>query len=332
MKRPVKILSAIISISASVSISIWAYSQTVQRSAAHTASDEVAMQKNESIGLIFKITKKNTNNQLLLIGSAHAGFEQLDDTKGILEKNLNAFCKKFADETTFDESMSDAEFEKEVPIAKTAEVLSDELVKNIHAIFFRRYGASLSLFNADSVSQIKKLPISTVAALLLSIDTIGTQAPKGISIDQIFKNVAQANGEKIEPLERRGPSIAHYRSISNSDYLSLIEGLTTLLSDQNSQKTMGKFGMKGIVHQALGDADAVRREFFNSFASGTTIKSDVIQNFFFNRDIHMADQIEKFSQAGDGYCIAVGAAHLGGETGILKKLANKNFTITQVKN
>jgi uncharacterized protein YbaP (TraB family) len=331
MKRSLIRFIAGICIFTLVSIFSHVYSQSQPLLEMRSENQKIETPQNKSTGLIFKIAKKS-GNQLLLIGSAHAGFVQLDETKEVLEKNLNSFCKKFADETTFDDSMSESEFEKEIPITKTASVLSDELITNVHAIFYRRFGASLSLFNAESVTQIKTLPISTVAALLLSIDTVGMQTPKGISIDEVFKNVALAKGEKIEALERRAPSIAHYRTISNSDYLSLIEGLIALLGDQNSQKIMGKYGIRGIVHQALGDADAVRREFFNSFASGTNIKSDVIQNFFFNRDAHMADQIEKFSKSGDNYCVAVGAAHLGGETGILKRLASKNFTITQIKN
>jgi uncharacterized protein YbaP (TraB family) len=332
MKHSINNYLLFISVNVCISIMNLVYAQyPVQTSVA--VFEESHGAKDTPSGLIYKIENVDNSQQMLLIGSTHFGYEKMQGFDKVLENKMKDFCEKFADESSTEDYLSEFDQKLQTQLALTGAVLSDTAIEEVYVIFKRKFGTALALFNADSNSKIKLLPISTVVTMLLaSIDVIGMPVPKGMSLDQIFKNHATSKGQKIEPLEMRASTLKHFGAVKNSEYLLLAEELIKLSKNKAKQTIMGQHGTSALNYLAQGNANLVRQEFINSYAVSTNIGQELLQKFFFDRDIHITDQIEALMKSEKNYCVAVGAAHLGGETGILKRLVDKKYLITRITN
>ncbi len=286
----------------------------------------------QSIGLIFKSENNDSPNQVLLFGSSHDGFAILEGVKKRVQMHLDTSCEAFVDEATPDLSESFETISNLSLIASTGNVLNEETIEKVFLILKRKFSVTLAVFNAETISKIKLLPISTLTLLLQSsVNVVDMPKNQGNSIDQIFKDVAESRKYKIEPLERRAAVYSSFQGISNGDYKKMIDALLILDTDIDRQKIMGNYFKESLSALAEGDATKVRENFIRSYTDSINLDPENIRTFFFNRDTHIANQIELLLKSGKKYCIAIGAAHLGSETGVLKKLADKNLIFTQIK-
>jgi TraB/PrgY/gumN family len=309
-----------------------AYSQDATTSSTTAEAAKNGPRKEQVTGLIYNIEADNPAKKILVVGSAHFGYSKLNQVNELLKKHMDSFCRKFADESTLDESMSNEELLRLPPMPTGENYFSDALANEIYLLTFKKFGSVLNLFNADSPAKIKKLPLLVVVMTVISsIDVDGMPQTTGVSIDQTFQEFANLRGEKIEALEKRLATQAHYRSIDSTDYVLMIKELIKLSKDTEKQKVLGHHGTESLDNNLLGDPDVVRSKLIDSFALSTNIKPELWERFFFNRDKHITEEIEKYLLSGKNYCIALGAAHLGGEAGVLRRLAAKGYKITQLK-
>lgn len=282
-------------------------------------------------GLIFKIRNQDNTKNLMLIGSVHFGYSKLDNIGIKLAKQMHPFCTKFVDETTVDTSMLESKFAEKIPLTLAEDILTENNINDVYILLKKKYGNALKIFEADSESKIKKLPISSLTMLLLtSIDITGMPKSIGTSLDQIFKDVAKLKNENIKNLEMRHAIKEHYQSIPNDDYLSLVNGLIQLANDKNKQEILGQHGTEALNQLVIGNVDLVNQEFIKSYSLSLNISPQIIEKFFLGRDTHITDRIETFIKTTENYCVAVGSAHLGGENGILKKLRSRNYKVEKL--
>ena len=115
---------------------------------------------------------------------------------------------------------------------------------------------------------------------------------------------------------------------------SLLEGLSgaeqeEMLLQTVQELTRGVEYFKTLIDVwKRGDADAMDLITRQSFGSGQ-LGGELYKILFEDRNLMMANRLKDMAADGRTYFVVVGAAHMGGEKGILALLEEKGFNITQ---
>lgn len=285
-------------------------------------------------GLVFSIRHTGFPGQVILVGSTHYGFNELNESNLKISILLKSSCEAFADESTV-ETIPNGTLSKYleltgIPLAK--DVLNESQIQSIYQILLTKYNSNLAIFGAGSTEDLKFLQISTVIALLpTAINTTDAPISIGTSLDKHFSDIAKSRNLPMHALEKRKDIYEHYKNIHPLHYKKFIDGLLSLHSDSIKQRIMAHHFKLILQNIEAGDVNGVREEFIKSFSNSMKLDSDIVSNIYFGRDSSIATQIGLLVDNGVNYCVALGAAHLGGSEGVLEKLRIKNYKIEQIK-
>ncbi len=174
-----------------------------------------------------------------------------------------------------------------------------------------------------------QLPLSTylnlkpwllaVTIQALNFETSGYDASQGL--DLYFLNKA----EHREILELESVEYQLNMFIEMKEELQLTFLLSALTDDSSSLDFLGQ----AIEFWKTGDADSMYM-LMHSENEGTPLDKELMQIFFFDRNILMADRIESFLNTGGKYFVIVGAGHLAGENSIIDILNERGNKVNQV--
>lgn len=151
---------------------------------------------------------------------------------------------------------------------------------------------------------------------LLTVQQFG-ESPE--SYELALEKIAKAKGMKVEGLETIEQQIGFIDNLSIGQQVSMV--MESISSED------GEDSSRGIIEAYLSqDLDKIQAFIMESTAGS----SEIEEHLLVSRNKNWIKPISKIIKKNKAF-IAVGAAHLGGENGVLELLKAKGYTLTPIK-
>ena len=157
--------------------------------------------------------------------------------------------------------------------------------------------------------------------LVLMLQSQGMQDFSGrLGVDQFLLNRAKANKKPVLGLESRREHAQVFSGLTDRQGEMLL--LLTFIP-QNE----GKDGTAGWMNDwRRGDADAIARSMYQMYRDFPSFARRLLDE----RNRRWMPKIEGFLQSGETHFVVVGAAHLGGPSGVLTMLRARGYQVAQL--
>ena len=261
--------------------------------------------------LFWKIYGNNLTDTSYLYGTMHTQDERAFEFKNGVLDAFNG-SKIYAMELNVD-SINQASLLKEL-IMDSSFTLKNLLSSNDYNLVEKFFEDSIgmNLFFFEKIS-----PIYT--SQLIAMKDLGKQQKD--ALDLFFHKKAKKQGKKIIGLEKM---IEQIDAINSLPYKTQAQELVTAVnkamnSTQNEIESLIDFYIQGDLDTLLTittQHDSINNEY-------NAIIKDV---FILKRNINMADRCEKHLKENSTF-IAIGAAHLPGENGVIELLRKKGYKV-----
>jgi uncharacterized protein YbaP (TraB family) len=272
-------------------------------------SAAIAGKTQESLtgSLFWEITGKKLKAPSYLFGTIHIQDKKVFNYDPLVEEKLIT-CKAFAMEMLVDEvnriEMKDAILMKD----STLDILLNKNdYKKLDSFFREKMGISINFFN-------KTKPFFISAELAGVYSTSDMPEP----LDIHLLNIAKANGKKVFGIE------TFEEQVATVDKIPLKEQAQMLV--KSIEDTMNVEKLYDELLNTYLNADL---EKMIKLSKDPSLPLHFSKIFVDERNIRMAGRIAEFAIKQSVFC-AVGAAHLGGENGIIAMLRKKGFTVNPV--
>jgi len=265
-------------------------------------------QKISEKSLLWEISGKNLEKPSYLYGTIHIVCKGEELMTNELQK---AFDK--TETLALEVDMSDPSLQTrmlQISFAKDGKKMSDrlspEVVEKLDSLFQSKLGAGFAVFEMLSPQFI-----------LAQLSLLGLDCPMDLGYDMVFMNLAKTEGKDLVGLESIDTQIDALFSQSNEDAVAAISYLAENQNELKSEtlKMMNLYKQKDV--QGLYEMTK------ESFEDPKYPQSD-IKVFLDNRNISWIPVIEKLIAEKPTF-IAVGAAHLAGENGVITLLKNRDI-------
>lgn len=194
--------------------------------------------------------------------------------------------------------------------------LSADTVKRLKAVL-PRYGLSWELM-------ANMRPFMLYSTLVMAEGMrLGYDAQSGVDLH--FLQKARARNIPIVELE----SIALQFDMMNSFSDAEMETLLRQTLQQLERDTMGEELNSMATAWRTGDAAGLWRIVQNSFGEDHQSRDAIMEKLNTRRNRAMTDKIEGYLKSGKTYFVVVGALHLAGDDGIVKRLQQKKYRVVQ---
>lgn len=144
-----------------------------------------------------------------------------------------------------------------------------------------------------------------------------------LGIDMHLLKTAHAAGKKVEELESAEAQIEMMASFDAVLEAAVLDETLDQLDEMEQVLTRVLEAWKA------GDADRVHHELVESAAESPAMKK-VYEKLFDERNVAMADKIDRYLQGDMPTFVIVGAGHLTGQKGIVQLLRDKGYAVEQV--
>tara|TARA_B110000438_G_scaffold262764_1_gene274302 strand:+ start:252 stop:1118 length:867 start_codon:yes stop_codon:yes gene_type:complete len=261
-------------------------------------------------GLFWKVYGNNLSDTSYLYGTMHTQDERVFQFKdGVLDAFNSS--KIYAMELNVD-SINHAALLQELIMDSSASLktlLSDSNYNLVDQYF--RDSLAISLFLFEKIS-----PIYT--AQLIAMKDLGKQQKD--ALDLFFHNEAKKQGKKIIGLEKMSEQI---NAINSIPYKNQAEELVNAVnkaknSKQNELETLIAFYVQGDLDTLLA--------LTTQNNTNNEINTIIETVFILKRNQNMAERCEKYLKENSTF-IAIGAAHLPGENGVIELLRKKGYKV-----
>lgn len=206
-----------------------------------------------------------------------------------------------------------------MPGDTTLETLISEEDYDLVANYFSdSLGQSLALFN-------KMSPMFT--STMVSTKDMGNEM--GQALDMYWYKEAKKLDKRIVGLEKADEQIRAFKSIPYSEQARGLVETVKSEYNQNVSTTADNQSDKLMDYYLSGDIDKMAKISQEMGFSDASIDESFNNAFLVNRNVTMVERSIPLLQ--DNACfIAVGAAHLGGKTGIIQLLKDRGYTVKPV--
>lgn len=261
--------------------------------------------------LSWKITGKKCNSPSYLYGTMHVQDERVFQFKTSVQEAFDN-ADVLALELNMD-SVNPLTLMQEL-IMDSNKVLSDfytsEQYDSIATFFKDSLGLNVELFEHLAPFFLEQM-----------ISSKDLQENKEDALDMYFFKTAKKNGKKIVGLETMEEQINTLKSIP------LNTQAKSLLNAVRNQGTEDNFDMKKIMKWYTdGNLDSLATITDIYFAEDKKEQKEFNDNFLDSRNKTMVKRMIQYLKNGNAF-IAVGAAHLPGENGIIELLRRKGYTV-----
>ncbi|MES2627330.1 MAG: TraB/GumN family protein [Bacteroidota bacterium] len=263
-------------------------------------------QTNET-GLLWEITGKGIKKSYLY-GTIHIQDKKVFAYDPLVEKKLKS-CKAFAMELILDE-INQLEVAQSMIMMDHSldQLLTPAQYATVAAVLKEKTGMELSLFN-------------NVKPFMLYTQLSQTEIPQDMDqpLDGYFLKIARENKMKILAVEKLSEQLAAVNSISEQDQANM---LVKMLEDTGSAGTQEFEKLIAMyLEQDLGKMTAL--------ADDPGLPKELMEQFLVARNQVMAERISGFMKDQSTFT-AIGAAHLGGPTGVIALLRKQGYTLNPV--
>lgn len=271
-------------------------------------------QKISEKSLLWEISGKNLEKPSYLYGTIHIVCKGEELMTNELQKAFNK-----TETLALEVDMSDPSLQTrmlQISFAKDGKKMSDrlspEVVEKLDSLFQSKLGAGFAVFEMLSPQFI-----------LAQLSLLGLDCPMDLGYDMVFMNLAKTEGKDLVGLESIDTQIDALFSQSNEDAAAAI---SYLAENQNELKSE-TLKMTNLYKQK--DVQGLYEITKESFQDPKYPQSD-IKVFLDNRNISWIPVIEKLIAEKSAF-IAVGAAHLAGENGVINLLKKQGYTLKPIQ-
>ena len=164
-----------------------------------------------------------------------------------------------------------------------------------------------------------------LVAMILVLEEYGKQGfDPELGIDMHFLDAAREQGKEIRQLETVEAQLDLFFSIDDqlddilvAEFLDQLEDINTLTEEMIGLWKSGDVeGLDEFLQDQMGEDPAM---------------ADFYRTLLDDRNVKMADKIDKWLQADTDICVVVGAGHFSGAMGILRLLEDKGYKVRQIK-
>lgn len=271
-------------------------------------------QKINEKSLLWEISGKNLERSSFLYGTTHIACQ--GDVL-MTDKIQKAFDNSETLALEFD--MSDPSLQTKmllISFAKDGKKMSDrlstEVVEKLDLLFQSKLGAGFAVFEMLS-PQI----------FLMQLSLLGLDCPMDLGYDMVFMNLAKAEGKDLVGLESIDTQIDTLFSQSNEDAVAVISYLA------ENQEELKSETAKILNLYKQNDVQGLYEMTKESFEDPKYPQND-IKMLLDDRNISWIPVIEKLIAEKPTF-VAVGAAHLAGENGVINLLKNQGYTLKPIQ-
>ncbi len=191
------------------------------------------------------------------------------------------------------------------------------------------------LYNADEYARIESFFQKN--KLGMQFQAMAKMQPMLVSalVYQVMLNCSEADGVEMEIMKEASPLKKEIKGLETAAFqASLIDNIPyhvqakDLLSSIDSIEQNKKMFVDMIATYKLGDVDTLAKA---SIGSGEFNSQEAIDQLLNNRNKNWSEQFGTITK-NKSLLIAVGAAHLGGEKGLLNLLKQKGYTLKALVN
>lgn len=260
--------------------------------------------------LFWEISGNGLEEPSYLYGTMHTQDERAFDFKdGVLDAFNN--CSAYAMELNMDsvdqmEIMSLLMMEGDAALDN---LLTEEEYEYVNTFFTDSVGVGLIMFN-------KMQPMYTSS--MVSLRSLNSQESE--ALDLYFFSMAKEQGKAVYGLEEMVEQIGAFNSI---DYGKQAEGLVEAVDAAYDGSGDAEVAAMMDVY-ANGDLDSL---LVMTQSADSDLDSNFSKTFLIDRNHRMANRAVPMIKEGSVF-IAVGAAHLPGEQGVIELLRAKGYTVT----
>jgi hypothetical protein len=261
--------------------------------------------------LSWKISGNGLEKDSYLYGTFHTADKRVFEFKDGVEEAFNQ-ADTYAMELNMDSvdkgAMMKAMVMDSNQTLKT--LLTEKDYQMVNQFFIDSIGMSLFLFN-------KMQPFMTTQMVVMK----DLKSEQESALDLYWFNKAKKQGKQLVGLETMVEQINTFKSISVEKQA---EQLVKSVKDYGKVEAMNMDEMVEIYQS--GDLDRLMLEMDRYSEESKMETEDFNEKFLYRRNINMADRVVQYLKKGSVF-IAVGAAHLPGEKGVIELLRAKGYTI-----
>lgn len=204
------------------------------------------------------------------------------------------------------------------------DLLSPEQMKRLNAFLSSNLGFDLSNPMLAPMKQMTPSALNTQIQVLMCV-----KLEEGFNLqeqfDSYFQQEAQKAGKKIGGFETMEQQISTL--LQSTPLERQVEQLMCLVDNAEYQKGLLQRTIKAFYAQDLEAIDAINVEKMNNTCDSTPEEDDTL---IYNRNAEWAKQLATL-MAENSTFVAVGAAHLPGERGLLNLLRQAGYSVSPVK-
>jgi len=271
-------------------------------------------QKISEKSLLWEISGKNLETPSYLYGTIHIACQgdvlMSDELQGAFDRTQVLALEADMSDPSLQTKMLKILFAKDGK--KMSDRLSAEVAAKLDSLYHSKLGTGLSSFDNQSPQFI-----------LAQLSLLGLDCPMDLGYDMIFMNLAIDEAKEIVGLESIDTQIEALFSQSNED---AVEAISYLAENQGWLKSETAKMLNLYKEQDVQGLYEMTKE---SFEDPKFPQSD-IKVFLDSRNISWIPVIEKLI-AEKPVFIAVGAAHLAGENGVINLLKKQGYTLKPIQ-
>jgi uncharacterized protein YbaP (TraB family) len=162
-------------------------------------------------------------------------------------------------------------------------------------------------------------------ALLISVppDEQARRAQGALALDSWLEKQAQKQGKKIHALETIAEQVTVFEGLSQEDQVAQLKSASIALAEKQSFFEEMK---KAYLRQDLDEIHRLSRR--NIEPGDERLHEALEERLFHVRNRKMAERMVARFEEGGAF-VAIGALHLPGETGVLRLLEQRGYTVTR---
>ena len=261
--------------------------------------------------LCWKISGKGLKKESYLYGTFHTADKRVFEFKDGVEEAFNK-ADIYAMELNMDQidkgKMMQAMVMDSNKTLKT--LLTEEDYNMVNQFFVDSIGMSLFLFN-------KMQPFMTTQM----VATKGLNNDNENALDIHWFNVAKTQGKELVGLETMEEQISAFKSIPVEQQA---KELVKSVKDFGKDDTMDMDKMIEVYQS--GELELLMQLVDEYAGESASEKAHFNEKFLYSRNINMADRVVKYLKKGSVF-MAVGAAHLPGDKGVIELLRAKGYKV-----
>lgn len=213
-----------------------------------------------------------------------------------------------------------------LPDGKTLrDILSEELLADLST----ELATVNPAFTVDIFQRFK--PWAVAASLSLLEDQI--KYPGALALDMLLFQRAAMAGKETGGIETVDEQLGVFEAFTLEEQIQMLDETIDYMRASRSE---GVSAIDRLVDAYLsGDLASLDAEMekWNAASEDAELNKKFMERLLYKRNIHMAERIEKMMREHpeSGYFFAIGAAHLGGERGVIALLEKAGLKLTRVE-